>query len=196
MNNKPRIHPNGFIQLDLANDTRLHVWPDGAIPRQGTVNTIHDHKFDMTSTVLCGELIQLRYHALPEGHEFMALTSPTHEVYQAEGTGSQTRNSILQPTGNRVEPSLTSKVTLKAGESYTQPRYTLHDTQWNGLTATLMHKSNTDTDYNPRVLCPIGAPPDNDYDRWKADEDLMWDYIHRAMALSFPFYERPLALLS
>ena len=32
---KPRVHPNGFIQLDLndAGTRRLHVWRDG-IPRQ------------------------------------------------------------------------------------------------------------------------------------------------------------------
>ena len=41
----PRVHPNGFIQLDLnAEGTlRLHVWPDGPFPKQRSDSTIHEH---------------------------------------------------------------------------------------------------------------------------------------------------------
>ena len=62
--NKPRVHPNGFIQLDLNQDAsmRLHVWPDeseGHVPCQETKTTIHDHKFDMQSMIVYGSLKQL-----------------------------------------------------------------------------------------------------------------------------------------
>lgn len=117
-----------------------------------------------------------------------------HLVRPLSPTGSLTRNSILKSTGTQVGVYLQTRTVLRPGESYTQPRYTFHDTQWNGLTATLMHKGEMDANYEPRVLCPISTPPDNDYDRWKADESLMWEYIDRAMQLAFPFIPQMLGV--
>ena len=45
----PRVHGNGFIQVDLTHDTRLHVWGDKRIPRQNTYTPIHDHVFGFKS---------------------------------------------------------------------------------------------------------------------------------------------------
>jgi hypothetical protein len=40
--NYPRVHGNGFIQLDLPDGKRLHVW-DEDIPRQKVNTSMHDH---------------------------------------------------------------------------------------------------------------------------------------------------------
>jgi hypothetical protein len=48
---RPRVHGNGFIQVDLTADTRLHVWGDKRIPRQNVYTPIHDHVFGFESTI-------------------------------------------------------------------------------------------------------------------------------------------------
>src|SRR5687768_2884644 len=75
----PRVHPNGFIQLDLEDvpeswhashkqghsgaARRMHIWnpPGVELPHQQTVNEIHDHVFDMKSNVVRGVLVQRLY---------------------------------------------------------------------------------------------------------------------------------------
>ena len=58
----PRLHGNGFIQLDLNGKDRLHVWhPD--LPKQEFPTPIHDHKFSFKSHILYGELTHIEYHA-------------------------------------------------------------------------------------------------------------------------------------
>jgi hypothetical protein len=185
---KPRVHPNGFIQLDLVLDgsriaqTRLHVWPDrDDIPTQSVATTIHDHRFDLRSTVLTGTLLQRRYD--------VSLTeTPTHEIYIAQYPEDR-KESVLGPSGVRVaveDPGKRAGVlygieVFTEGFSYTQPMYTFHDTQWSGLTATLMEKVAEDKAHEPRVLVPLGHEPDNTFVRAVVDEELLWDYIERAL---------------
>src|SRR3954453_8938459 len=80
-----RVHPNGFIQLDLVEPEygasmggswyashqqghsgaalRLHIWnpPGHELPHQETVNEVHTHVFDMQSNVIVGTLEQWRF---------------------------------------------------------------------------------------------------------------------------------------
>jgi hypothetical protein len=193
----PRVHPNGFIQLDLADDgtrvapARLHVWPDRTdIPRQSVVTTIHDHKFNMRSSVVKGRLVQLRYPvSVAPSHSrsgFMPGWRFTHEVHVAtehpDPERAKNRETILGPTGVFVHVGIPSTEIVEAGRSYAQPRYTFHDTAWHGLTATIMEKGKEDSSYNPRVLVPIGHEPDNSFVRAHVDLDLCWNYIERAVA--------------
>jgi hypothetical protein len=174
---KPRVHPNGFLQLDLSDGVRLHVWPAyrDTFPRQSTVNTIHDHKFDMRSTVLKGTLIQKRYKPRID-------RPPTHEIWQAKTDTGRNRDNQLVPTGVCVDRGDEVKITyVLEGESYTQPGLTFHDTAWRGLTATLMEKVSIYRDHEPRVLCPLGTPPDNTYDRWSGDVGTLWSLIDEAL---------------
>lgn len=41
---EPRIHGNGFLQIDLDPLRRMHVW-DHRWPRQIRDSSIHDHAF-------------------------------------------------------------------------------------------------------------------------------------------------------
>lgn len=179
---KPRVHPNGFIQLDLEithgtwiAETRLHVWPDGDdIPKQTTATTIHDHRFDMHSTVLTGRLWQMRYSVQLDERPF------SHEIYVAQYPEPR-KESVLMPSGVCVKVTPTRAECIGEEISYTQPRYTFHDTGWVGLTATLMTKTNEDVLHEPRVLVPMGQEPDNSFIRANVEEDLLWDYIERAL---------------
>src|SRR5580765_3414507 len=54
---RPRIHGNGFVQLDLTERRRLHVWGDSRIPRRLVPSQIHDHTFSFTSEIVIGQLV-------------------------------------------------------------------------------------------------------------------------------------------
>lgn len=180
--NEPRVHPNGFVQLDLIMDPesriasrRLHVWPDvtdvdHVLPKQNSDNTIHDHKFRMASHVVLGTLHQVRYDT--------ALMDPTHEIYAARVRSSH--DTVLVPTGEKVSVHQRRWQRVIAGETYVQGVRTFHDTHWDGLTATVMDKLQ-EVDHEPRVLCPIGAAPDNDYSRLAANRPLCWYWIEKVL---------------
>lgn len=178
----PRVHPNGFIQIDLDHDgdTRLHIFPNKALPHswlpeQKTNHPIHDHKFDMRSMILRGRIEQRVWIA--------DLTAPpSHEIFTAQGTGSQTRNSTLAGTGVTlgIYPSAALSASFGEGESYTQYARTFHETKWGNLAVTVMEKERF-VDHEPRVLVPISVEPDNEYDRWSVDNDAVWEYVWSAM---------------
>lgn len=171
----PRVHGNGFIQLDLnASGTwRLHVWHDD-IPRQVVATPIHDHVFDMRSTVLRGTLIHEELE--PRDSRFGA-----YKVYMAvqeEGT----QNTILQPDGGYVKLDLVQRLVLGEGSIYTFPAGKLHTSDHVGLTATYMEKLEAPEGYGrPRVLVPYDKVPDNDFHRDGFDPEMLWAFIKDAL---------------
>lgn len=173
---KPRVHGNGFIQLNLTVDglKRLHVWHD-LLPRQKVGTPIHDHVFALRSTVLTGTLIHKELEADEE------IDGSTHRVYRArQEPGSQ--NTVLVPDEIGVCLTVVQKLVLGEGSVYTFPAWTLHETEHRGLTATFMEKLNAPEDYGrPRVLCPHGFEPDNDFDREGHDPDTLWPFIDMAL---------------
>jgi hypothetical protein len=171
----PRVHGNGFIQLDLTPDgkKRLHIWHDD-IPRQEVATPIHDHVFDLKSDVLFGTLIHEELDAVedPEG---------THVVYRAaqvEGT----QNTILLPDEGRVRLDVAQRLVLGTGSTYKFPAWHLHQTDYRGLTVTVMDKLNAPADYGrPRVLVEVGSEPDNDFHRDAFDPVMLWSIIERVL---------------
>jgi hypothetical protein len=182
---QPRMHPNGFIQLDIDLDPesriatkRLHVWPDNSddFPKQEVRTSIHDHKFDMASEILIGELRQICYHF---SLEWEMLEGPTHQIYIARYNSRS--DSTLEPTGVVVRQASVSEEVYEEGEMYDQEASTFHDTECVGLTATLMTKVQEYEFHQPRVMVPIGTEPDNNFKRDNVDVDLLWDKIDEAM---------------
>jgi hypothetical protein len=189
----PRIHPNGFIQLDLepVEDSwdaskkrghsgatrRLHIWnpPMVTLPRQKTVNEIHDHVFDMHSLVLKGTLFQHMYYFTVGLAE-----DPTHEIYRA--VYDKASSSRLAPTGIKGLLRHATHFPVHAGSDYTQPAFTLHNSEAPlGTVVTLMTKERVH-EGDATVICPIDSPPDNDFDRASAApaEDL-WLAIEQSL---------------
>jgi hypothetical protein len=198
----PRVHPNGFIQLDLIhpddagveatsaewNETkkrghsgsrlRLHIWnpPGFDLPHQETVNEIHDHVFDMLSSVVRGTLVQQLY-ILEVG---MPVEARTHEIYRA--VYDKTSSSRLEPLGVYGYLSRARNFPIKEGEAYSQQAFTLHDSEAYGVVVTLMEKLAVH-DGDATVVCKVGQPPDNDFDRvTAAPPDLLWSAIEAALA--------------
>lgn len=195
---QPRVHPNGFIQLDLTSpaaegwhegkqeghsgaDLRLHVWnpPGIELPHQDTVNEIHDHVFDMRSTVVRGALIQ-RLFMFVIGRT----GEQTHELYRA--VYDQKSSSRLEPMDIIGKLSLYDEFVTYVGRTYAQPAFTLHDSATipefeGGLVVTMMEKTAVYRG-TPRVICPVGQAPDNDFDRaTAAPQALLWQAIDLAL---------------
>jgi hypothetical protein len=170
------VHGNGFIQLDLNPEgtIRLHVWDD-EIPRQKVATPIHDHVFDLQSTVLLGTLIHETFEVPDwEGEDYLVYTAQ-----QQEGT----QNTILAPVSTTpVNASITQRLILGKGSIYTFPAGEFHQSDHQGTTVTIMEKRNAPLDYGrPRVLVPVGQEPDNDFHRDAHDPDMLWDIIERAV---------------
>ena len=171
----PRVHPNGFLQLDLRPDPsgervakrRLHIFED-ELPRQATRTPLHDHIFDMSSFVYQGMILNDTYIALP------AFEGP-FEIYQARDlTGAETK---LEPTGKLVTAVLKRTEYVYRGESYNFPALTFHESRYQGRTVTIMSKRATAHTAQPRVLVPRDREPDNDFSREDQDIENLWALI-------------------
>lgn len=191
-----RVHPNGFIQFDLGavqsgwheshkeghsgSALRLHIWnpPDHILPHQKTVNEVHDHVFDMQSNVVRGSLTQRNYF-FQVGREDRPRT---HEAYIA--VYNKTSDSRLEATGVIGHLVEWEQFDVEEGQIYEQPAFTLHDTgvDHGGCVVTVMEKRVIHKG-NATVICPVGTPPDNSYDRQAAaPADFLYAAIDAALA--------------
>lgn len=169
---RPRVHPNGFLQLNLVSSggTRLHIWhPD--LPKQSVRTAVHDHVFDMESTVKKGVLDQAELHYTLEHNG-----NPTAEIYMAHYT--EKSQSKLEPTGVLVHLGSHRTIRVPVGESYTQSAFTFHESvPVTDIVVTIMTKTRVFSSYQPRVLVPIGETPDNSFHRENASEQSLWSII-------------------
>ncbi len=191
----PRVHPNGFIQLDLepvpaswhashqrghsGASRRLHIWnpPGIELPHQDTYNEVHDHVFDMESEVVRGALWQHLYELVDDP----ASDAPLFEAYRA--VYEKNSDSRLEPTGARGVLREVERFLVPSGETYTQPAFTLHDSvpDQGGCVVTVMTKSAIH-DGDATVVCPADQPPDNDFDRAAAaPADEIWQAIWQSL---------------
>lgn len=162
----PRVHGNGFIQLDLDPTTRLHVWGHPDIPRQSITSAIHDHVFDFRSEVLVGELHNYRYNVVADRDGVFRVYRP--RVRQGEDT-----ILVADDEPNRVHAHQSEIEVVPAGDAYSMERGQFHETVVNAPTITLMRKNGKTLGQNPngarpRVLVPFEFQPDNNFNRYDA----------------------------
>lgn len=166
---KPRVHGNGFIQLDLVPGgvVRLHVWHQ-ELPRQAVDTGIHDHRFNFESLVLKGSMLSICYEAKPH-------PDGVYNVYRA--VASTGEDTALVPMQQRVNAVVSNVTRCNAGETYSlAPGYLHRSEPINGSCSTLMWKGTTAT-ITPRVLCPVGLTPDAAFNRHAFDESMLWQFI-------------------
>lgn len=173
----PRVHGNGFIQLDLAGTvSRMHIWGHPDIPRQSITTAIHDHVFDFISNVLVGELHNHRYDIKPNQRGVFRLHVP--QIRQGEDT-------VLVPVEkpNRYNAHCTEIEVVRAGTSYSMERGDFHETVVNEPTIAFMTKNGKTLSQNPkglrpRVLVPAAHSPDNAFNRYTAlPVDKLWQIV-------------------
>jgi hypothetical protein len=180
---RPRLHPNGFVQLNLLGEggggspARLHVFPWPLLrPSEESNTPCHDHIFDMHSEVILGSVEQVEFAvALSHG------ASPTHEIWSVRTDGLN-RDGAPGPTGVLVEAWLDQSSEFEAGCGYSQRAFTFHETRWYGMAATVMTKRRVYQDFSPRILVPVGIGHDPAQDdRSRVPEDTLWEVIDQAL---------------
>ena len=176
---QPRVHENGFLQIDLDQRRRLHVWGHPEIPRQRTWHPIHDHVFSFTSTVIVGRVVNVVYR--PKEHPV-----GRYEMWQAQPprrVGSQDTKLALVPTkdpahGKRYDLVAEHVDVVHAGESYSMKRFDFHETVPVEPSITVMEKDGNTlaerpTGHRPYVAVPVGVEPDNAFDRDSYSRDFL-----------------------
>jgi hypothetical protein len=167
----PRLHGNGFIQLNLAGtNERLHIWPDDGVKAQSVSTPIHDHVYSFKSRILLGTLSHLVYRT-------SFSNNGAYRLYQAEPRAQE--DTILVPiSGSRCNLILEEEHVLEQGDAYSFKAFEFHESRGSGLTATVMRKTVV-FDGKARVVCPADKNPDNDFNRYSVDQNLLWTYIKK-----------------
>lgn len=180
----PKLHPHGFIQLDLAGDgsRRLHVWDDD-VPRRADPNTVHDHVWDFTSIILRGTLFNNACDAVWDSHGDWVLWRASEVKHDGERGGK-----VLLPTSSRAFLRNWRQTKLFPRGTYFFPAFSFHDNMATGLTATLFQKGKSYPTMAPCILCKEGCDPDREFleDRFDSDAPLvelswMWDKLFAAV---------------
>lgn len=178
MTGRPRVHGNGFLQLDLTPEMRLHIWGDPRIPRQAVATPIHDHTFGFTSRVLRGSLTDLRYQAVNNPAGLYAV----HQARVREG-----EDTVLEPTGQRVSLFPLPSRMLLAGQTYTMIPGEIHETipSDHGVSVSVITKVGltlAQGGSSPRVFVPVGREPDNTFHRYAVPEAELWQILFDALS--------------
>lgn len=183
-----RLHGNGFIQLDIAENQRLHIWSEDLPPAQNVRTPIHDHTFDFVSQVLCGELHHIEYDWLPD-------VAPTHGLLRAEPTMTEDTKLVPILEDGVVclgEMLRTRQLDVKPGQRYAFNAGQFHETTATGLTATMFWKTRTGLLPYARIACGIFDEPDNEFSRYQWSESDLWPFVARVLGEIGPDISRPI----
>lgn len=169
----PRVHPNGFLQLDLdpLKTRRLHIW-DTSLPRQEVPTPLHDHDFDLESTVYLGCLVNKRFRVERtdsgngEYKKWTVVRKPGSE--ETRLVESEDEFTARQITREFIYP----------GATYSMQASEFHESNHVGRTLTVMRKLGYHAGHGAGVLVPIGEQPDNKFRRSDVDVDQLWDMVY------------------
>ncbi len=174
--NSFRMHPNGFYQLDLIQDTRLHIWPPQKEESQKNYNPIHDHTFSFKSLILLGCLIHSEY-------QFLENPKGKYQLYEVIPQGSI--STIMKPTGKFVDIILHKEIYLNPGNKYIFEKQKFHESvnKEGVLTSTIMKKiQGFKKDLHARIIgIRDHDPEDNDFDRLNINQERARFYLNEVL---------------
>lgn len=116
----------GMLRLYIKNLGRLHIWDESLM--YPNVSRIHNHSWDLQSTVIVGALQNIIYVPDPNGYTFWRKKIVAGYNYQELSTDEQVR---LIPTTNPV---------YFPGDIYAQKADEIHFTNPLELTVTIMER--------------------------------------------------------
>lgn len=177
----PRVHGNGFLQLDVTKFERLHVWGHPDLPRQVVDTGIHNHRFDFRSTVLVGRVFNVTYDVddLDNVTSFDTAARVTHIAHIPRVRDGE--DTILEPHHGVIVGARPHARLVQQGSCYFMSGPAFHETVSDRPSATLMEKADS-RHPDPFVLVPRGSKPDNDFNRNSAmPTDHLWQIIHEVL---------------
>ncbi len=183
----PRVHANGFLQIDITPTVRLHVWGDPRIPRQHVQTPIHDHAFSFTSRVLVGTLNHRTFSVRPyEGGQLVG-TARARTLYQPHRARVRHgEDTVLAPDGAVVTLAEESSSYIGGGSDPLENTYSMepgefHETVPLGPAVSVIVKRGPTLSQggpSPTVLLPVGVQPSNEFDRHAAASfEAMWAVV-------------------
>ncbi len=196
----PRVHANGFIQIDITPAVRLHIWGDARIPKQKVPTPIHDHAFAFTSRVLVGSLTQREYVAdrelsliaLPRGTLVCQPALPANALICQPHRAQIRRgeDTTLAPEGPAVIvlPRRAFDVSPESGrDTYSMAVGDLHETVPTEPSVSVIVKTGASLSQggpSPLIMVPYGQTPSNEFDRHAALAfSRMWQIVADAVAV-------------
>jgi hypothetical protein len=176
---RPRVHGNGFIQIDLSTSTRLHIWGHPDIPQQKVATPVHDHTFGFRSRILVGRLINVLYDVEVDA-------DGEWYVYQARVRHGE--DTVLGNTGVRVRLLNRQSIACIAGtpsDRYTMAPGQFHHSVTHGPAASIIVKDGPSLAHggaSPRVLVHAGTQPDNEFDRYSVSPGELWRIVGEVLS--------------
>jgi hypothetical protein len=173
---RPRVHGNGFIQLDVNDHQRFHFWGHPGIPRQARPSPIHNHVFDFHSHVLKGCVTNVVYDPVwrDDGlySEWQAVPDPRPGHH----------SSTLQRTGRRCDLFVFKPGLNVCRTSYAAVGADFHETLVHEPSVTCITKTGPTLQQRPNgpkpsVLMYGFDEPDNTFDRHGFADAMLWDLI-------------------
>jgi hypothetical protein len=175
---QPRLHPNGFIQLDFDDDRRLHIFPGpqdrASLPQPLVRANIHDHSYDLESRVLGGALetsIFSQPFLVYGGAYRIWFVSHYNEAGQAD-------MMQMHPL-SRYDSHQILQFTVGQGHSYSLSACHIHQARWSSATVTLCRRGPIPGRRPARVLCNADLEPDNTFHRDCVDPKVLWNIIYK-----------------
>ena len=169
---KPRVHPNGFIQLDISENTKLHVWPDPPLKTVEVMTPHHDHTFNFTSRIIRGALQQTLYKPVEnELGEFHLYT-----VFPLKSLGKET--PFVRFDDKRYDMKIVEQFIIRTGQIYAFPAFDFHSSEPIGLTATIITIRPFDKMLQAKVTCRYDQLP-RLFKRDSFEEEFLWSIIRQ-----------------
>lgn len=174
---KPRVHGNGFIQLDVDEFSRFHFWGHPGIPKQKVPTPIHDHIFGFYSIVLSGS-VENREYKLVHPTSVRA----TYQIYEAVVRDKDDTELRLKDS-TFVSKFMTECEIIEKGNHYSIKPFVFHETLPREISITFIQKRDIRKG-KPRILVPSYTRPDNEFGRYGFSEDYLWEIIEEIIVLS------------
>lgn len=144
-----------YVHEGTTDEMRVHVWCK-ELEREGIVDSglLHDHRFDLVSQVLVGEIKQVEYELRPSDTGDFQL----HEVVHARAAGKHAPNDGLVTALSGRYAVRWNPIQLSARDAYSFPKWEFHGTLLRSEYAvTVITKSNQD-ETPARILAPFDKP--------------------------------------
>ena len=165
-----RIHGNGFLQAELPDGRKLHVWNAGDknFPKQTTSTQIHTHNSPFKSTILHGKLMNFEYEMSTD----LRVSNDYYDEYEA--IVRHGKDTELKPTGRTLAIENRRVFKFSLGSEYDFPGgpNLYHETNpLTGSVITVVERTGPISPiFNPMVMVQCGEYPDNNFDRYAHQE--------------------------
>lgn len=146
-----------YAHEDATDELRVHIWhPSLRRPGIEESGLLHDHRFDLRSTVLVGALRQVEYNLTPaeDGEWHLHSVVPARKALAASGG---VPNGLVEALPGRYRAA-TEQLEIYSGEVYDFPKFVFHGTRTlTDLVVTVVEKSAQE-EAQAKILAPYDKP--------------------------------------